>query len=36
MSTDLHVIRQSLQGCEEITLPYKFPPKCWIIYHFKK
>lgn len=32
MSTDLHVIRQSLQGCEEITLPYKFPPKCWIKY----
>ena len=32
MSTDLHVIRQSLKGCEEVTLPYKFPSKCWIKY----
>ena len=32
MSTDLSKIRLSLQNCEEVTLPYKFPPKCWIKY----
>ena len=32
MSTDLTFIRQSLKGCEEITLPYKFPKNCWIKY----
>jgi hypothetical protein len=32
MSTDLSIIRESLKHCEEVTLPYKFPPKCWIKY----
>lgn len=32
MSTDLSKIRLSLQNCEEVTLPYKFTPKCWIKY----
>ena len=32
MSTDLSKIRLSLQNCEEVTLPYKFPPNCWIKY----
>jgi hypothetical protein len=32
MSTDLNFIRNSLKGCEEITLPYKFPKKCWVKY----
>ena len=32
MSTDLSKIRESLKNCEEVTLPYKFPPKCWIKY----
>lgn len=32
MSTDLSAIRLSLQDCEEIKLPYKFPRKCWIKY----
>lgn len=30
--TDLNVIRKSLGGCEEISLPYKFPKGCWIKY----
>jgi hypothetical protein len=32
MSTDLSKIRESLKDCEEVSLPYKFPPKCWIKY----
>jgi len=32
MTTDISKIRQSLGGCEEVTLPYKFPYKCWIKY----
>ena len=32
MSTDLSKIRLSLKGCEEVILPYKFPPRCWIKY----
>ena len=32
MTTDLSKIRLSLNNCEEVTLPYKFPPKCWIKY----
>ena len=30
--TDLNFIRQSLQGCEEITAPFKFPKKSWVKY----
>tara|TARA_B000000557_G_scaffold248043_1_gene232371 strand:+ start:307 stop:819 length:513 start_codon:yes stop_codon:yes gene_type:complete len=30
--TDLTIIRQSLKGCEEITLPFKFPKQCWVKY----
>lgn len=32
MTTDLNSIKQSLQNCEEISLPFKFPTKCWIKY----
>jgi hypothetical protein len=32
MTTDLSKIRQSLKNCEEVELPYTFPPKCWIKY----
>jgi len=32
MTTDISKIRESLQDCEEVSLPYKFPPKCWIKY----
>jgi len=32
MSNELTKIRQSLKNCEEVTLPYKFPYKCWIKY----
>ena len=32
MTTDISKIRVSLDNCEEVTLPYKFPPKCWIKY----
>ena len=32
MTTDISKIRQSLNNCEEVTLPYKFPQKCWIKY----
>ena len=32
MSTDIEHIRNSLQQCEEVSLPYKFTPKCWIKY----
>jgi hypothetical protein len=32
MTTDISRIRQSLKECEEVTLPYKFPYKCWIKY----
>jgi hypothetical protein len=32
MSTDLSKIRVSLKNCEEVSLPYKFTPKCWIKY----
>ena len=32
MTTNLSNIRLSLNNCEEINLPYKFPPKCWIKY----
>ena len=32
MSNDLNKIRLSLKNCEEVTLPYKFPYKCWIKY----
>ena len=32
MSTDLNFIRQSLKNCEEVELPYKFTPDCWIKY----
>ena len=32
MTTDISKIRESLQHCEEISLPYKFTPKCWIKY----
>ena len=32
MTTDISKIRVSLDNCEEVSLPYKFPPKCWIKY----
>jgi hypothetical protein len=32
MTTDISHIRQSLKRCEEVTLPYLFPKKCWIKY----
>ena len=32
MTTDISKIRQSLKDCEEVSLPYKFPQKCWIKY----
>jgi len=32
MTTDISKIRLSLKDCEEVTLPYKFPYKCWIKY----
>jgi len=32
MTTDISKIRVSLKNCEEVTLPYKFPHKCWIKY----
>ena len=32
MTTDISKIRLSLNKCEEVTLPYKFPQKCWIKY----
>ena len=32
MTTDLNTIKQSLQNCEEVSLPFKFPIKCWIKY----
>jgi len=32
MTTYLSKIRESLKNCEEVTLPYKFPYKCWIKY----
>ena len=32
MTTDISKIRLSLGKCEEVTLPYKFPQKCWIKY----
>jgi hypothetical protein len=32
MTTDINQIRISLKNCEEISLPYKFTPKCWIKY----
>lgn len=32
MTTDLSYIRVSLKDCEEVTMPYKFTPQCWIKY----
>jgi len=32
MTTDISKIRLSLNNCEEVDLPYKFPPRCWIKY----
>jgi uncharacterized coiled-coil protein SlyX len=32
MTTDISKIRLSLKKCEEITLPYKFTPTCWVKY----
>ena len=32
MTTDISKIRLSLKDCEEVSLPYKFPQKCWIKY----
>tara|TARA_B110001469_G_C9589993_1_gene292763 strand:+ start:167 stop:667 length:501 start_codon:yes stop_codon:yes gene_type:complete len=32
MTTDISKIRESLKNCEEVSLPYKFPQKCWIKY----
>jgi len=32
MTTDISNIRLSLNNCEEVTLPYRFPYKCWIKY----
>lgn len=32
MTTDIQQIRVSLQGCEEVHLPYTFKPKTWIKY----
>jgi len=32
MTTDISKIRVSLNNCEEVPLPYKFPYKCWIKY----
>jgi len=32
MTTDISKIRSSLQDCEEVSLPYKVPYKCWIKY----
>ena len=32
MTTDISKIRSSLRDCEEVTLPYKFPRKCWVKY----
>ena len=32
MTTDISKIRLSLNDCEEVTLPYRFPYKCWIKY----
>ena len=32
MTTDISKIRVSLKKCEEVTMPYKFTPQCWIKY----
>ena len=32
MSKDISLIRKELSSCEEIELPFEFPPKCWIKY----
>ena len=32
MSTDIVKIKEELQNCEEVTLPYEFEPNTWIKY----